>query len=122
MLDKDQKQKVILKFANRKDDTGSPEVQVALLTAEIDDITKHLQKHKKDHSSRRGLLRKVGQRRRLLRYLAKDDPNSFKKLTKALGLKSKSYESSAAALRMEPEAPAHEAVVPAAVPENAEEK
>lgn len=93
MLNKDQKERVIAKFATTKGDTGSTEVQVALLTAEIDDITKHLQKHKKDHSSRRGLLRKVGQRRRLLRYLAKDDVNSFKKLTKALGLKAKAYES-----------------------------
>lgn len=122
MLDKDQKQKVILKFANRKDDTGSPEVQVALLTAEIDDITKHLQKHKKDHSSRRGLLRKVGQRRRLLRYLAKDDPNSFKKLTKALGLKAKSYESSAAALRMEPESASHDVAEHVETPEHAKEQ
>ena len=93
MLSKDQKERIIAKFATRKGDTGSTEVQVALLTAEIDDITKHLQKHKKDHSSRRGLLRKVGQRRRLLRYLAKDNAASFKKLTNALGLKSKMYES-----------------------------
>ncbi|MBI3120633.1 MAG: 30S ribosomal protein S15 [Candidatus Kerfeldbacteria bacterium] len=92
MLSKVQKDHIIKKFSRTKSDTGSTEVQVSLLTAEIDDITKHLQIHKKDHSSRRGLLRKVGQRRRLLRYFAVENPTAFKKLTTALGLKTKMYE------------------------------
>lgn len=87
MLTKTQKDNVIAKFKQHKDDTGSPEVQIALLTAEIEDLTGHLKEHKKDHSSRKGLLKKVGQRRRLLRYLAKEDPKSYLKLTKALSLK-----------------------------------
>lgn len=87
MLTKTQKDNVIAKFKTHKDDTGSPEVQIALLTAEIEDLTEHLKRHKKDQSSRKGLLKKVGQRRRLLRYLAKEDPKSYTKLTKALDLK-----------------------------------
>jgi len=87
MLTKQQKDNVINKFKQHKADTGSPEVQIALLSAEIEDLTEHLKRHKKDHSSRRGLLKKVGQRRRLLRYLAKENPKSYLKLTKVLGLK-----------------------------------
>jgi len=87
MLTKRQKDNVIAKFKTHKNDTGSPEVQIALLSAEIEDLNGHLKLHKKDHSSRRGLLKKVGQRRRLLRYLAKENPESYVKLTKALGLK-----------------------------------
>ena len=69
MLDKKTKEKIIKKFATHKGDTGSTQVQVAILTAEIKDLTKHLQDHKHDFSSRRGLLKKVGQRRKLLKYL-----------------------------------------------------
>lgn len=87
MITKTQKDNVIKKYATHKGDTGSPQVQIALLTAEIDDLTGHLRNHKKDFSSRRGLLKKVGQRRRLMRYLKKDDPEAFAKLIKSLKLK-----------------------------------
>lgn len=87
MLSKAQKEKVIEKFRTHKSDTGSAEVQIAILTAEIKDLSKHLKDHKKDFSSRRGLLRKVSQRRKLLRYLRKDNEKSFNKLIKALKLK-----------------------------------
>lgn len=87
MLSKAQKEKVIEKFRTHKNDTGSAEVQIAILTAEIKDLSKHLKDHKKDFSSRRGLIRKVSQRRKLLRYLRKDNEKSFTKLTKALKLK-----------------------------------
>ncbi len=87
MLGKKKKENIIKKFGKGKNDTGSSEVQIALLSAEIDELTQHLKQHKKDHSSRRGLLRKVGQRRRFLRYLEKTDPKSFARLTKALNIK-----------------------------------
>jgi len=87
MLTKEQKDKVIEKFGTHKSDTGSPEVQTAILTEEIKFLADHLQGHKKDFSSRRGLLRKVGQRRRLLNYLKKENPDSYEKLVKKLGLK-----------------------------------
>ena len=87
MLSKKKKQNVIKKYQTHKDDTGSSEVQIAILTAEIDELVKHLKAHHKDHSSRRGLLRKVGERRRLLRYLKKEDPKSYEKLVKDLKLK-----------------------------------
>lgn len=87
MLTKRQKDNVIKKFATHKDDTGSPQVQIALLTAEVKDLTEHLKMHKKDFSSRRGLLKKVGQRRRLMRYLKREDMKSYEKLIEQLGLK-----------------------------------
>ena len=87
MLTKRQKDNVIKKFATHKDDTGSPQVQIALLTAEIKDLTEHLKMHKKDFSSRRGLLKKVGQRRRLMRYLKREDQKSYEKLIGQLTLK-----------------------------------
>lgn len=87
MLTKKQKDKIIQKYKSHKDDTGSPEVQIAILTAEIQDLTGHLQTHKKDHSSRRGLLKKVGQRRRLMRYLKKENGDSYGKLIVALKIK-----------------------------------
>lgn len=87
MLTKRQKDNVIKKFATHKDDTGSPQVQIALLTAEIKDLTEHLKMHKKDFSSRRGLLKKVGQRRRLMRYLKREDLTSYEKLIGQLTLK-----------------------------------
>ncbi len=87
MLSKKQKQNVITKFATKKGDTGSSQVQIALLTAEIVDLTGHLRDHKKDFSSRRGLLKKVGQRRRLLRYLKKENEKAYMKLIKVLKLK-----------------------------------
>jgi len=86
-LTKEDKDKIIKKYKVHESDTGSSEVQVALLTAEIEQLTDHLQTHKKDFSSRRGLLKKVGQRRRLLRYMQKDNPECFTDLAKKLKLK-----------------------------------
>lgn len=87
MLTKQKKQNVIKKFQMHEGDTGSSEVQIAILSTEIDELIAHLKSHPKDHSSRRGLLRKVGERRRLLRYLRKENPVSFEALTKKLKLK-----------------------------------
>lgn len=87
MLNRQKKERIIQKFRTHKSDTGSAEVQIAILTAEIKELSKHLKDHKKDFSSRRGLLRKVSQRRRQLRYLRKDNEKSFIKLIKALKLK-----------------------------------
>ena len=86
MLSKKKKDQIIADFKTHKNDTGSPEVQIAILTAEIKELSKHLKDHKKDFSSRRGLLRKVSQRRRLLRYLERENEKSFDKLVKALKL------------------------------------
>ena len=87
MLTRKDKQKIIAKFRTHDNDTGSPQVQIAILTEEIKQLTEHLKKHKHDHSSRRGLLKKVGERRRLLKYLQKEDEKSFKDLTTRLKLK-----------------------------------
>lgn len=87
MLDKKTKQKVISKFKVHETDTGSSQVQIAILTEEIKQLTEHLKKHKHDHSSRRGLLKKVGERRRLLKYLQKEDNQAFEELAKILKLK-----------------------------------
>jgi small subunit ribosomal protein S15 len=87
MLDKKAKDKIIEKYRIHESDTGSPEVQVALLTEEIKGLASHLEGHKKDHSSRRGLIRKVSERRRLLRYLEREDKARFDVLTDKLRLK-----------------------------------
>ncbi len=87
MLEKDKKVKVIKKFQTHAGDTGSSEVQIAILSTEIDELVEHLKLHPKDHSSRRGLLRKVGARRRLLRYLKKEDAQSYEDVVKKLKLK-----------------------------------
>lgn len=87
MIDKKKKQQIIKKFAIHDNDTGSSEVQIALLTEEIKNLTEHLKNHKKDFSSRRGLLRKVSERRKLLRYLEKENGESFEALVKRLKLK-----------------------------------
>ncbi|OIP80188.1 MAG: 30S ribosomal protein S15 [Parcubacteria group bacterium CG2_30_45_37] len=87
MLDKKTKQKVINKFKIHATDTGSSQVQIAILTEEIKQLTEHLKKHKHDHSSRRGLLKKVSERRRLLKYLQKEDAKVFDELAKILKLK-----------------------------------
>ena len=108
MLTKQKKDKIIEQFRTHKSDTGSAEVQIAILTAEIKDLSKHLKDHKKDHSSRRGLLKKVSQRRRLLRYLQKDNEKSFDKLIKILKLKSPKVEISTGAI-IEEVLPADEA-------------
>lgn len=87
MLAKDKKQSIIKKFQQHAGDTGSSEVQIAILSAEIDELAEHLKLHHKDHSSRRGLLRKVGERRRLLRYLKKENQASYEGLVKKLKIK-----------------------------------
>lgn len=86
-LAKDTKQEIIKKFAREKGDTGSPEVQIALLTNQIEKLTEHLKEHAKDVHSRRGLLSMVAKRRRLLTYLQKRDNERFEDLKKKLGLK-----------------------------------
>jgi len=87
MLDKKIKQKIISKFKVHDNDTGSTQVQIAILTEEIKELSDHLKKHKHDHSSRRGLLKKVGERRKLLKYLQKEDEKSFADIAKRLKLK-----------------------------------
>lgn len=87
MLDKKSKEKIIKKFRVHETDTGSAQVQIAILTEEIKELTEHLQKHKHDFSSRRGLLKKVSERRKLLKYLQKEDAASFKDLAAKLKLK-----------------------------------
>jgi small subunit ribosomal protein S15 len=86
-LDAATKQKIIAEFATKEGDTGSPEVQVALLSRRISDLTEHLKIHKHDHHSRRGLLLLVGQRRRLLQYLARKDIQRFRTLVERLGIR-----------------------------------
>lgn len=87
MLNAERKTEVIKKFGSRKGDTGSPEVQVALLTERISELNRHFEDHKSDHGSRRGLLKMVGQRRRLLNYLRRTDAQRYKKLVDELGLR-----------------------------------
>lgn len=86
-LTADDKQALVEKFAKHEGDTGSPEVQIALLTARIRYLTEHFQTHTKDHASRRGLLKLVGQRRRLLRYIKNKDVARYQETIKALGLR-----------------------------------
>jgi len=78
---------IIEQYATHEGDTGSPEVQIALLTRRIDDLTEHLKTHKKDHHSRRGLLKMVGQRRRLLNYLQASDVERYRAIVKQLKLR-----------------------------------
>lgn len=86
-LDTAVKQEIIKEYATHEGDTGSPEVQVALLTRRISDLTEHFKEHKQDHHSRRGLLLLVGQRRRMLKYLQKVDIERYRSLIKRLGLR-----------------------------------
>lgn len=83
----EQKAEVIQEFGRHQKDTGSPEVQIALLTTRIRQLTEHLKVHKHDQHSRRGLLKLVGQRRRLLRYISRKDPETYRKLLQSLGLR-----------------------------------
>lgn len=83
-LDTKAKQKIITKFASGKKDTGSPRVQIALLSTQISQLTDHLKEHKKDNHSRRGLLKIISKRRRLLNYLNSKNPKDLKDLTKEL--------------------------------------
>ena len=86
-LDAATKQSIMAEYATHEGDTGSPEVQIAMLTQRIKDLTEHLKEHKHDHHSRRGLLLLVGQRRRLLGYLQKVDINRYRALIERLGLR-----------------------------------
>ncbi len=83
----ERKQELVGKFGKADRDTGSAEVQIALMTARINDLTEHLREHSKDHHSRRGLLKIVGRRRRLLQYLQRADLESYRALVKELGLR-----------------------------------
>jgi small subunit ribosomal protein S15 len=87
MQNGESKTEVIKKFRLHESDTGSPEIQVALLTRRIDSLTEHFKSHVKDHSSRRGLLKMVGQRRRLLEYLKKNNRSKYVQLIGDLGLR-----------------------------------
>jgi len=86
-LDKGEKQALIHDYGRSNNDTGSPEVQVALLTTRINQLTEHLKLHKHDEHSRRGLLKMVGQRRRHLTYLSRKDPERYKAIIRRLGLR-----------------------------------
>jgi small subunit ribosomal protein S15 len=86
-LTQEKKQELIQKFGRSDDDTGSAEVQIALLTERINELTEHLRSHRKDHHSRRGLLMLVGKRRRLLRYLERADLERYRQVVADLGLR-----------------------------------
>ena len=88
-LDKESKQKLMQEFSRHNTDTGSPEVQIALLTTRINQLTEHLKAHKHDESSRRGLLKLVGRRRRLLAYLRRNDYDRYTALTDRLNIRRK---------------------------------
>ena len=87
MITKERKQELINKFGRTANDTGSPEVQIALLTERINELTEHLKANKNDHHSRRGLLKMVGQRRGLLAYLKKIDIERYRAIVEGLGLR-----------------------------------
>ena len=87
MISKEKKQAIMKEYARTEGDTGSPEVQVAVLTARIQELTEHLKEHHKDHHSRRGLLKMVGQRRGMLAYLQKKDLEGYRALIAKLGIR-----------------------------------
>lgn len=87
MLSKKQKDAIIKKFRTHDKDTGSPQVQIALLTKEVEELTGHLKNHRKDFSSRRGLIKKVAERRRLMKYLEREDAQAWSDIVAALSLK-----------------------------------
>jgi small subunit ribosomal protein S15 len=87
MLKPEKKKEIIKQFQQHEGDTGSPEVQIALLTTRINELTEHFKTHKKDHHSRRGLFKLIGQRRALLNYLKKSDFNRYRKIITDLGLR-----------------------------------
>ncbi|MDR2043485.1 MAG: 30S ribosomal protein S15 [Clostridium sp.] len=87
MISKEKKTAIISRHARTPDDTGSPEVQVAVLTARIQELNEHFKIHQKDHHSRRGMLKMVGQRRALLEYLKKKDIERYRSLIEKLGLR-----------------------------------
>ena len=86
-MTKEKKQEIISTYKREENDTGSPEVQVALLTERINELTEHLKVHKKDNHSRRGLLKMVGKRRNLLNYLEKNDVEKYREIVEKLGLR-----------------------------------
>ena len=88
-LTKEAKQELINKHGRNESDTGSPEVQIAMLTRRINELSEHLRLHKHDHHSRRGLLAMVGRRKRLMAYLAREDPERFRTLAARLGLRTR---------------------------------
>lgn len=87
MIAKEKKQEIMKEYARSEGDTGSPEVQIAVLTARITELTEHLKVNKKDHHSRRGMLKMIGQRRGLLAYLKKTDIERYRTLIERLGLR-----------------------------------
>lgn len=87
MLEKQVKEQIINEYKLHEGDTGSPEVQIAILTNRINSVNEHLKTHKKDHHSRRGLLKMVGQRRNLLRYLQNNDIDRYRSLIEKLGIR-----------------------------------
>lgn len=87
MLSKERKEQIIKEFGVSEHDTGSAQVQIALLTADINELNEHFKVHKKDHHSRRGLLKKIGHRRNLLKYLRENDLESYRELITKLGLR-----------------------------------
>ena len=87
MISKELKSQIIDKYKRDEKDTGSPEVQIAILTERINELTEHLKVHKKDNHSRRGLLKMVGKRRNLLNYLSKKDVNRYREIVEKLGIR-----------------------------------
>lgn len=87
MISKEKKTQIIAEYGRKEGDTGSPEVQIALLTERIKELTEHLKVNQKDHHSRRGLLKMVGQRRGLLKYLKKNDIEGYRELIARLGIR-----------------------------------
>ena len=87
MISKEKKAEIIANYGRKAGDTGSPEVQIAILTERIAELTEHLKVHKKDNHSRRGLLKMVGKRRNLLNYLAKEDVQRYRDIVEKLGLR-----------------------------------
>lgn len=87
MISKERKQEIVQKYQRDENDTGSPEVQIALITERISQLTDHLKEHKQDHSSRNGLLKMVGKRRKLLRYLKNKDVVRYRELISSLGIR-----------------------------------
>lgn len=86
-LTKELKQEIITKYATKENDTGSAEVQIAILTEEIKELTSHLKEHTHDYHSRRGLYKKIGQRKNLLNYLVNEDVTRYRAIVKKLGLR-----------------------------------
>lgn len=86
-ITQERKQELISEYATKEADTGSPEVQIAILTERINELSRHLQTHKKDHHSRRGLYKMIGKRRGLLNYLQRKDVDRYRKLVETLGLR-----------------------------------